>query len=99
MPSSVTALFVHRAWAGNLKTKWLAWRGRFLDQFQPLNLLELAHGLRGLGGNGAEAVGEFLERRDFLLLVFVGRHPVFVIGLALHQKLGIVAGVRNYLLL
>ena len=42
-----------------------------LDFFHALDLLQLALGLGGLRGDGAEAVGEFLERGDFLLLVFV----------------------------
>ena len=45
---------------------------RRLDFFHALDLLELALRLGGLAGLGAEAVGEFLQRRDFLLLVFVG---------------------------
>ena len=58
---------------GNLEPEWLAWRHRLLDQLQAFNLLKLAHGLRGLGRDGAEPIGEFLEGLDFLLLVLVGR--------------------------
>ena len=43
-----------------------------LDFFHALDLLELALRLRRLAGLGAEAVGEFLQRCDFALLVFVG---------------------------
>ena len=64
-----------------------------LDFFHALDLLELALGLGGFGGDGAEAVGEFLERGDFLLLVFVGGGLDFVIALALVHRGGVVAGV------
>ena len=45
---------------------------RGLDFFHALDLLELALGLRGFAGLGAEAIGKFLERCDLALLVLVG---------------------------
>ncbi len=67
----------------NLEPERLARRERLLDEFEPLDLLELALRLRRLGGNGAEPVGERLQVGDFLLLVFVGGELLFVAFLAL----------------
>ena len=53
---------------------------RRFDLLHPVDLLELALRLRSLAGLGAEAVGEFLERGDFLLLVFVRGELLFLAG-------------------
>ena len=70
--SSVITRWPLRTGCGNLM--WMFLVGRFgrLDFFHALDLLELALRLRGLAGLGAETVGEFLQLRDFGLLVFVG---------------------------
>ena len=52
-------------------------RGRRVDFFHAIDLLELALRLRGLARLGAKAVGELLERRDFFLLILVGRELLF----------------------
>ena len=83
----------------NLETERLARRERFLDQFHPLDLLELALRLRRLGRDGAEPVGELLQVRDFLLLVFVGGELLLVAFLALAQVIRVVAGVGDQLAL
>jgi hypothetical protein len=70
-----------------------------LDEFEPLNLLELALRLRRFRRNGAEAVGERLQVGDFLLLVFVGGQMLLVTLLALAEVVGIISGVGNQLLL
>src|SRR5450432_1154568 len=58
------------------------WRGDF---FHAIDLLQLALRLRRLGRLGAKAIRESLERRDFLLLVFVsGKLLIFTRGLLLH---------------
>ena len=67
----------------DLETKRLARRQRLLDQLHALDLLELAHGLRSFGRDGAKAIGEFLQRLDFLLLIFVGGQLLLVAFLAL----------------
>ena len=56
-----------------------------LDFIHSLDLLELALRLRGLRGDGAEAVGKFLKRGDFLLLVFPGGKLLLVVGFALSE--------------
>ncbi len=78
---------------GDLEAEGLARRSRFFDEFKALNLFEFAHGLGGLGGDGAEAVGEFLEGGYFLLLVFVGGELAFVAFFAFAEEVGVVAGV------
>jgi hypothetical protein len=83
----------------NLETKRLARRQRFLNQLHALDLLELGHRLRRLGGDGTETVGEFLKRLDFLLLVFVGGELLLVAFLALAQVVGVIAGVSHQLAL
>ena len=82
-----------------MKTKRLARRHRFLDQFQPLNLLQLALGLRRLGGNGPEPVGERLQIGDFLLLILVRRELLLVAFLPLAKKVGVIARVADELAL
>src|SRR5258708_7567402 len=49
-------------WLGNLEAERLLWRRWLLDQFQTLNLLELAHGLRRFGSHGTKTVNEWLRR-------------------------------------
>ena len=66
-----------------------------LDLVHPLDLLELALGLRGLGVLGAEAVDEFHQAADFALLVFVGGQLLLLVGLALEQILVIAAAVTD----
>ena len=66
-----------------------------LDLVHPLDLLELALGLRGLGVLGAEAVDEFHQAADLALLVFVGGQLLLLVGLALEQILVIAAAVTD----
>ena len=74
-------------------------RGGLLDQLHALDLLELGHGLGGLGSDRAEPVGELLERTDLLLLVLVRGKLGVVVGLPLAEELGVVAGVGDDLAL
>jgi len=78
---------------GNVKAERFARRDGFLDFVHPLDLLELAHRLRSLGGDLAKPLIELLQRADFLLLVVVGGELLLVGGLALAQKIRVVAGV------
>ena len=61
------------------KTKFdrLRLRGRRGDFFHPIDLLQFALRLRRFARLRPEAIGELLERRDFFLLIFVGRELLF----------------------
>ena len=82
---------------GDSETEGFFWRFGALDFFHPLDLLQLALRLGCFGGNGAEAVGEFLQGGDFLLLVFVSSGLDLVIALPLLHGGGIVALVVDEL--
>ena len=75
----------------NHESERFAWGERFLDEFHALDLLELAHGLRGFGGDLTEAVVELAERGDFLLLVLVGGRLAFVGFVFEAEVVGVVA--------
>ena len=87
---------------GDAETKGFLRRFGALDFFHPLDLLQLALSLGCFGGNGAEAVGEFLQGGDFLLLVLVSSGLNLVVALALLHSGGIVSlvvdelGIRDF---
>ena len=70
-------------------------RSRRLDLLHPLDLLELALRLRGFAGLGAEAVGEFLQRRDLLLLVLVSGELLLFARRFLFDVVVVVAAVTE----
>lgn len=80
---------------GDLNADGFARGDGFFDPFHPFDLFELGHGLGGLGRNGTEAVSKFLERLDFLLLVFMGGQLAFVAFLALAEEVGVIAFVGD----
>ena len=80
-----------RLW--NLEAEGLARRHGFFDQFHPLDLLELAHRLRGLGGHLTESVVEFPQGGDLLLLVLVGGILSFVPRIPFLKEGCVVPGV------
>ena len=87
---------------GDSETEGFLRRFGALDFFHPLDLLQLALRLGCFGGNGTEAVGEFLQAGDFLLLVFVGSGLDLVVALPLLHGGGIVSlvvdelGIRDF---
>ena len=99
MPSSAMTRCAAARRLRNLEAERLARRDGLFDQLHALDLLELAHGLRGLRGDLAEAIVEFPQRGDFLLLVFVGGVLLLVALLLLPQEVGVVAGVGDELAL
>src|SRR5207244_12429918 len=54
--------------------------GRRRDFFHAVDLLQLALRLRRFARLGPEAIGEELKRRDFFLLILVGRELLFFAG-------------------
>ncbi len=95
MPVSDTTSAPLRGRLRNLEAERFARRQRLFDELHALDLLELALRLRGLGGDGTKAVGEFLQRGDFLLLVFVGGVLLLVTLFLLPEKVGVVAGILD----
>ena len=99
MPSSAMTRCPLRGGCGIWKRNGLLRRQRFFDQLHALDLLELAHRLRRLRRDLAEAIVEFAQRRDFLLLVFVGGVLLLVALVALLEEGGVVARVGDQLAL
>ena len=79
---------------GNLEAERFTGREWLLDQVHALDLLELAHGLGGLGGDLTEAVIELAQIGDLLLLVLVSRILPLVAGIPLLKKGAVIPRVR-----
>ena len=80
-----------RLW--DLEPERLARRKRLLDQFEALDLLQLAHGLRSLGSDLTESVIELAQVGDLLLLVLVGSIMPLVTGIPFLQEGAVVSGI------
>ena len=81
----------------NLEAERFAWGDGFFDEIHAFDLLEFAHGLTGFGGDLAEAIVEFAEVGDFLLLVFVGGVLLFVAFLFEAEEVGVISRIRDEL--
>ena len=81
----------------DLEAERFAWGDGFFDEIHAFDLLEFAHGLAGLGGDLAEAIVEFAEVGDFLLLIFVGGVLLFVAFLFEAEEVSVIARIRDEL--
>ena len=82
---------------GEIEADFLRLAGGGFDFLHALDLLELALGLGGFAGFGAEAVGEFLEAGDVALLVFVGGEELLLGSFALDEVVVVGAAVAGEL--